>query len=384
MEVFDDQLLNQQDFSVSVQRALTGGGVVLPYSGWLGHDNVGDEIVFGLLCHLLQRALDANRAPLFRDVKLPHLLEEFDWSPIKAAVLGGGSTIDKFYIRPIVPALEAGLPIFCFAAGFQNDFDLIEDERRMIGLLSGARFGSVRGTATKQVLEQIAGPSPLEVIVDGGFLAPLFYPPAPPPPGPLPRMAINLLDLEYARAPVLELMAAYKHAFEFVLLPFDPPTLAGLAELRAAAPADCRVHLETDFTNYTTLLSWYAASDLSLNMKLHASVLSSAVGTPPLGWGGGRKMDEYFSSIGSDAFRIRSFEVDELQQAVERVKHQKPNYAISMQALLGKTFQAHLSTVESFLHGAGLTSALAAPGGAVQVTGIRAIDCGFILLTRAG
>jgi hypothetical protein len=371
------------------------GAVIIPYIGWLGHRNVGDDIVFDVLCHLVRMTLGKRSSAalsMVRAVSSGGAFRAFDWSTADGAVLGGGSTVDSFYVDKLRPAFELELPVFCFAAGFQKDSKVTPDEAASIKRLEAARFGSVRGVATRQILEEICGSVHVPTIVDGGYISPVFFNPfamhrhaaefvARSSQSGKRIVTVTILDLGYAINPLLEFMVAQASTYNYVLLPFDESTLAGLCKLQYAAALGCSVYLERDFTRYENLLSWYVVADFSVNMKLHASVLSSAVGTPPIGFGGGRKIDEYFGSIGSTTWRLTELNTQALFDKVEKIRHAKLTYLTDTPGQVAQILCAHLDSVEAFLATDTIAARLQALSGRpLSVIGVHAIDYGFIVI----
>ena len=371
------------------------GGVIIPYIGWLGHRNVGDDIVFDVLCHLVRMTLAERGSAalsMVRGISSRGAFRAFDWNTADGAILGGGSTVDAFYVDKLRPAFEQQLPVFCFAAGFQKDSKVTPDEAATIKRLEAVRFGSVRGAATRQIIEEICGSVHVPTIVDGGYISPVFFNPfamhrraaefvARSSQSGKRLVAVTILDLGYAINPLLEFMVAQASTYNYVLLPFDDSTLAGLCKLQSAAAPNCSVYLERDFTRYENLLSWYVAADFSVNMKLHASVLSSAVGTPPIGFGGGRKIDEYFGSIGSMTWRLTDLNTQALLDKVEKIRHAKPTYLTNTPGQIAQILCAHLDSVEGFLATDTIAARLQALSGRpLSVIGLHAIDYGFIVV----
>ena len=377
-----------------LRTARENGAVILPYIGWLGHDNVGDELVFDLFCNLLRTLLGGHPAvALVSEVSNEgSALRSFEWELADGAILGGGSTIDPFYVRKIFPAFDLALPVFCFAAGFQKDSALKDDEIEAIRRLEAVRFGSLRGPATRDVLRDMAVGDHLRLVMDGGYLAPVFY-----SAGGWTRViadrivsaetagrvlvVINILNVDHARACILDFMLTSRDRYDFILLPSDPATLKSLEALQMEAGSACSTYLERDYADYSRLLAWYAVAAFSINMKLHASVLSSSVGTPAIGLGGGRKIDEYFASTNASSLRLRSFDAKDLRDVVAIAERIRADYARDTRLRLAQALRTHLDTLAEYLDDPSIARRLRALGPALTVTCIRGLDQGIVVVS---
>ena len=379
------------DMAALLRRAHDSGAVVLPYAGWLGHGNVGDDVLFDILCRLIAECAGSQTVTNFTQAP-EATMHAIDWTVADGAILGGGSTIDPYYINMITPALARGLPTFCFAAGYQKDAPMTQTERASIARVGGVRFGSLRGEATRQIVRQIAGDDHLPALIDGGYLAPHFHGGKDWPPDIAAffaeticrgRQVVTLTMFEVGNVGqlLLDFVNANAELYDFVLLPFDPATLQGLQHLRDSVGEACVTHLETDYQNYQRLLAWFDVAQFSINMKLHASVLSSAAGTPPIALGGGRKIAEYFDSIDAGTLHIPAFDKLSLPRAVAHAQDLKPRFARMARNRLAATLATHRNYMAAFLRTEPIQSRLRVLGGHLTVTGLTAPDRGIVLIS---
>jgi hypothetical protein len=378
------------DMPVFIRRAHNAGAVVLPYAGWLGHGNVGDDILFDILCRLIAECLGSQTVDFVQCAETT--MPAIDWAVAAGAILGGGSTIDPYYINMITPALARDLPTFCFAAGYQKDAAMTKAERASIARLCGAQFGCLRGEATRQIVREIAGVDHLPALIDGGYLAPHFLGGKNWPPDIAAFLAdticrgrqvvtMTMFEVGNIRQLLVDFMNANADHYDFVLLPFDPATLRGLQHLRDSAGPACVAHLETDYQDYRRLLAWFDVAQFSINMKLHASVLSSAAGTPPIALGGGRKFAEYFDSIDSGALHVPAFEKLSLPHAVAHAQDLKPPFARTARTRLATALAAHRNCIAAFLQTDRIQARLSHLGEHLTVTGLTAPDHGIVLIS---
>jgi len=378
------------DMHALIRQAHNDGAVVLPYAGWLGHGNVGDDILFDILCRLIAECLDSETINFLQAVETAP--PPIDWAIADGAILGGGSTIDPFYIDMIIPALARDLPTFCFAAGYQKDDPMTPAERASIARIGALRFGSLRGEATRQIVREITGSDPLPAAIDGGYLAPHFHAGTDWPPDIADILAeticrgrqivtITMFEVDHAIPLLRDFMQANASHYDFVLLPFDAATLHGLQNLRAAAGSKCLTHLETDYTNYRRLLAWFDVAQFSINMKLHASVLSSATGTPPIALGGGRKIAEYLHSINATALHVTTLEKSELARAITHAQDLKPPFARQARARLTTALVAHRNCIATFLQTDRIHARLRPLGEHPIITALTAPNHGVVLIS---
>jgi hypothetical protein len=160
------------------------------YSGWLGHRNLGDEIVADLFldllvgavveatpagaCVVVERASAALRKEGWRGCSM------HDTTGCDFGVLGGGSTVSVDYVKAMQPVVEAGRPLFVFGSGIMTNpgYPREAEERYVQMLCRGNLVGGVRGPHTVAYLAK-HGCSPESaggrVIRDSALLAGAVY-----------------------------------------------------------------------------------------------------------------------------------------------------------------------------------------------------------------
>lgn len=150
---------------IKLQLELIGGSIVkkprTPYIGWLGHNNLGDEILYKAHLALfpelnLLEFYKSNLVELY--YKLTNRYEN------KIGVLGGGTFIfqSNYWLLPIKYLLSRDYKMFCLGTGVASGNFLLkqsgfwEDNRKeWLNALSAFSFVGVRGPYSKKDLDDI-------------------------------------------------------------------------------------------------------------------------------------------------------------------------------------------------------------------------------------
>ncbi|MEK7405230.1 MAG: polysaccharide pyruvyl transferase family protein, partial [Acidobacteriota bacterium] len=160
------------------------------YIGWLGHGNLGDEVMFAAIRSLLP---GCDLIP-FGGVRKERLLANQCLSGrqmFDAIILGGGTLINPGYVPVVRLAADRGVPLYAFGTGVGSCGFSEESNPALDGwadLLKRFRAVGVRGPHSKDALDELGVPA-VRVIGDPALsLAPAELPPPPP----RPRLAVNL------------------------------------------------------------------------------------------------------------------------------------------------------------------------------------------------
>jgi polysaccharide pyruvyl transferase WcaK-like protein len=148
-----------QDVNCISQLAL--GEYVAMYIGWVGNNNLGDELLYKAHLELFPDHKffpysDKHRAAIYKFARSIH-------KPFcRHAILGGGTLINDghdYWVRNTEFLLEQGTKLFCLGTGVENpDFigrNKITDNqlRRWVKALSKFEFIGVRGPQSKAILD---------------------------------------------------------------------------------------------------------------------------------------------------------------------------------------------------------------------------------------
>ncbi len=276
------------------------------YIGWVGHRNLGDEVLF----QAIQRGL--------RDFQLLPILPEpgermlTRWGlggrPLFRAVLLGGGTLVNCSYLPVAQLVRAlGLPIYSVgtgvgSAGFGMPFD---GDRlgKWKAVFDDCDFLSVRGPLSALALQR-SGLTGGEVIGDPALgLAPETLPRF----RTRRRLAINLAQ-DRTDYPVFEDVA--KVAAEFLQGGGEVVGIAIGGGDRAVLERFRSVHRLSEMTieehrdSGEDFLASVAGSTALIGVRLHSAVLACCVGVPPIMLAYRSKCRDFMQSMHLDEFCI--------------------------------------------------------------------------------
>ncbi|MBV9224413.1 MAG: polysaccharide pyruvyl transferase family protein [Acidobacteriaceae bacterium] len=310
---FAEDLLRLPDAAARRWRLLKQQKRAIGYVGWVGHDNLGDEVVSKVIRQALGYFPMLNLFPELGE----RLLSQFGLggpAMFRAVLLGGGTLINPSYL-PVVRFLKAqGLPIHTVGTGVgnpgfgdsHNDDDSLQE---WAGILRESPFVSVRGPLSAELLQQ-AGVVHTEVIGDPALaltpdIAPAFR--------SRRRLVINLSQ-ESSR----HQGAGYGHFFkivkglvnEFVTNGGEIVGVAlGAGDRQALEQFRCQsglasMSIEDHRRSGESFLSTVSASQAIVSVRLHAAVLASCVGVPSLLLAYRLKCRDFMSSMGVESFAV--------------------------------------------------------------------------------
>ncbi|KDE49954.1 polysaccharide pyruvyl transferase family protein [Geobacillus sp. CAMR5420] len=270
------------------------------YIGWIGFQNVGDELLWNLFAsYARQYAPDVQIIPSTPKVNWK------DTSPYDAVVLGGGSLLLPGYMAVLQEAHEAGKPIWIWGSGIDwigeaetdalcagakpalhrhfsaNDVELFRT------VLASAAFAGIRGPLSEAVLKTLgAYPANVRVIGDPGLL--LQTPASAEPPNKEKTIGINW-GTTYNR-----LFGQHETLVE--------DTLARAAKMWIAS--GYRIHLYIVWPNDRSACERLQPLAATVNFKLHANLLSLAAGVPAVMLGYRFKVFDFAALLGLDRYVV--------------------------------------------------------------------------------
>lgn len=294
-----------------------------PRLGYVGapHDasNLGDAI--------MRRTADRLLAPAtLVDVTHPNLERRLARVGLSgpaffdAVVLGGGTLIQPLSATLVRGLVAQGVPLFALgpgvgAWGYGMDEDLDLAEWR--DLLARFEAVGVRGPLSQERLAAAGAPA---VVV--GDLALYETTARLPHPSPAPRFALNVLRPEDGR-PVAEhpvhsgltrlVERLVRRGWEVVPIAMDDVDVAPLeATLALAGVPRPRPHRPRTLDALQALL---APCQLTVAFRLHAAVLSTTVGVPPLSLGYRHKCLDFMRSVELEAWHVAVADTQEAGEA---------------------------------------------------------------------
>lgn len=296
------------------RQALDRQRLQLRYIGWLGHRNIGDEVLF-----------HAFREELFSDCLLvpyeDYSLLSAVASPGRhtAVVLGGGTLINEGgYLAPLKAAHEQGRPFFVFGTGASDPeywgrypkarwFD-IEGWKRMLG---HARYVGVRGPRSREWLRS-QGVERVEVLGDPALSIPL-PPEGVRPEGSAPLVGINLgthdpvlgtagADFDAMVALVRHMLA---HGWRAKFLAMHPIDQRVGERLKREIPHEA-LELPAFRPDCEAMVRTIASCDCVIGQRLHATVLACALAVPNISLSYQPKCLDFLESIDREDLAVKT------------------------------------------------------------------------------
>ncbi len=286
------------------------GRRAIGYIGWLGHGNLGDEVMFAAIRSLLH----GYALIPFGGVRKERFLARHGLSGrgmIHTVILGGGTLINPGYL-PVVRLADAmGAQLYAFGTGAGSCGFSEEANPALDGwgeLLPRFRAIGVRGPHSKAALDELGVPA-VRVIGDPALsLAPAELPPPPP----RPRLAVNLAlpasgrygEGEYA---CYRRVAAIARQFRQ-----DGGDVVGVAlgdgdqqALRcfaadAGIPPTCTVRCRRAQEFFQAVGGAVAL----IGVRLHSAVLAACAGVPPILISYREKCGDFMASLGLAGFVV--------------------------------------------------------------------------------
>jgi hypothetical protein len=293
------------------------GESITPYLGFVGYNNLGDEILF-----------DAHRK-LFPELNLVHygggrlILKESRAGGLpmfRQAVLGGGTLIDHSdnWIRPVEKLISLGTRMFCLGTGVEDPSFMAwksnDDVReRWVSALSEFDFVGVRGPLSRDVLKQ-AGLSNVEITGDTAMsLAPdrterhvepglvgICYGDA----------ASNHMwgdRATYREEMANTILALIEQGKRVELLPvWDIDIPSNMALLHAVSSPKCTMNKAFgSFHNYVRAVQ---QCEYFIGQKLHASVIAVLSRVPVIMLEYNPKCRDFMASLGLEKYVIKTSE----------------------------------------------------------------------------
>jgi polysaccharide pyruvyl transferase WcaK-like protein len=262
------------------------------YMGWLGHQNIGDEVCFDAVCKLV---VDAT-------VHHWDALAQRQFDNHKVSIIGGGTLLDTSWdIRSskIHQLLDQGATNVFWGTGVWASG---VPSAKTVGILRRSKFVGVRGPRSKKKLEAL-GFANAQIIGDPALFVtdPVKYNPDSK------LVAINVGNAEGRLLSgtedlvVSEINKVVEHVttqgFEVVLFPMIPSDMKYIEQVREPVKI---VQTKT----WQDVIRVIRGARCVIGMKLHSCVLAAAAGIPFVSMGYRDKCYDFASSLGLDDFVV--------------------------------------------------------------------------------
>jgi hypothetical protein len=303
------------------------------YIGWLGYDNLGDEII-----------LDAHKK-LFPSLDfIPYEKRDFAHayhslrrrSFYKAGFLGGGTLIDgtEYWLRRVEDLLNQNIPVACFGTGVSFDeFKCINNKpslylNRLKAALDQFQFIGVRGARSADALASI-GVTRTQVVGDTALaLAPQKISPHADTNrvgicfGLSSSSPIDGDEQEYMKEMIKFVRLLLYKGYEIVLLPIWREDIASNINLMSAVNhPGCTIKTNA-YLSYKEYANEVKQCLYFFGQKLHSTIIATMLRIPVVMVGYRPKCQEYMESIKLPQYLlpVRKFTLNTAYESFEDVR----------------------------------------------------------------
>ena len=275
------------------------------YVGWIGFQNLGDELMWKVFEGLAETYLDPGR---YRVIPSLPGVDLKDVRPYDTVVLGGGSLLVPGYVDVAHRAVQEQKNLIIWGSGYDSQAPLpsgfagkllpgqLRESEKMCQMLqeigSHASFFGVRGPLTEQILRQSGVAGKLFVSGDSGMLLrlPSGDGEREKDTGKRPLIGINWgtsynriygkseACVEDALAETAKALIA--EGYDLYLFTMWGPDREAIKRLYAKIGQPERTVLDLELHGHSELMKRISRCQATINFKLHANVLSAAAGVP--------------------------------------------------------------------------------------------------------
>lgn len=315
MSRFVDSLrMARRGMRLTVQRSRTllSGADTLGYIGGQGAKNLGDDAMFEAVRHLLSPSTVLAYSYTHLERRLRHVGLSGK-SVFRHFLLGGGTLINPYplWIEQAEQVLDEGIPMWALGTGvgsFGFDMDREVSLERWVPLLTRFEKIGVRGPISLQMLNEV-GISNAEIV--GDLALSLTRDEVCLPQDP-PCIAVNLSvptpddygrgDYSCLRELEIVLPELKRAGWKIVPIIMHQRDIAPTRQLFAA------FEQENDpmplLTRADQFFERVAPCTFTISVRLHAAVLSTCVGVPPLMLGYRDKCLDFMESMGMEEWYV--------------------------------------------------------------------------------
>ncbi len=317
------------------------------YIGWLGYNNLGDELMFEIFDSLCTSYLDFDYqvTPRTPDISLKDMV---DYDTI---VLGGGSILSPEYIDWLYGAIEMNKNVMVWGSGYDRAekqyVDLLEKssmpfclyndktKTQLIDIVNKSKYIGVRGPLTYSLLKS-ANVNMEKVYLSGDpgmLLKPRKFPTR------CPIIKFNREDkiialnwgtsynkiygkdekyVENQLAEVCKILLAQN--YKIYMYTMWPKDIILSKSLYNKIGSTNNVILDTNLYSAGELLSILKQCTLSINLKLHGNIISAAAGLPFVSLGYRFKCFDFIKSMDLNELIVPTDEklmVQDILRAIE-------------------------------------------------------------------
>lgn len=338
------------------------------YIGWLGFNNVGDELMWLLFRDLSRSYLSDKKYDVIPSIPGVDINNS---NPYDAVVLGGGSLLIPGYIDVALKAARNKKKVLIWGSGHdRQDYPALnvsgrvttnlaytgenkETNEKLAELVQLSAYCGVRGPLSYQFLED-SGVQMEKAIISGD---PAFLLPAPSPyrrPIGSKTIGVNFgtaynrifggNEEKVEQQLVDALKKLISQGYRVNIFAVWGPDREACKRLYEKLEDETNVDLDLELLHHEELLEKLKSFAFTINFKLHASYLSAAAGVPFISLGYRFKCFDFGLSVGLEQFVISTDDKELGRSIIDRVAK------IEKEAgMLRETFYAHQKNYRGLL-----------------------------------
>lgn len=314
----------------------------------MGRANVGDEVLFELFKTMIYKYFKPNNQNVMINIDMypNHSNYKIDLSTYNLIVLGGGSLINlPFYLNICEEGLKKGIPVVSWGTGVDGmykikDIGIIQiphdNFEHFKSIYEKFHYLSVRGPFTKSLLVNSGLNKDIHEIGDPALLyaTEVFEDQLPDLDEDNKNILINWGtsfnnvfgndEVKVEQELVATIQKLLSMGYSITVYPIWTEDVESVQSL-VQKVNDARCQAITTVYEAKLLMALIAKSYMSINLKLHANILSASANRPFISLAYRGKCFDFAKSVNCEEYAIATDEVSS-QKLIELVKRVENNY----------------------------------------------------------
>jgi acetyltransferase-like isoleucine patch superfamily enzyme len=325
----------------------------LLYLGWLGQGNVGDDLLFDIFKKIIFTIDDRKKYNFIIDNYLPINNYEVDLTQYDLIILGGGSLYSLSYWEELcLKASKLKIPYITWGTGFDirdensttqiinsynKNIKLNTNLQKTLKVIEGALLSSTRGNLSKHIINN----NNLEVIGDPGIIFnklnnPYKYNNNSPDLFSNDEKVIlinwgtsfnNIIgnnENNVEKELIKSINSLLEQGYKIVIYPIWVNDISKCIDLAEKFNNDNVKCIEKVYDAYG-ICSLIERAYMTINLKLHANILSMSMGKPFISLSYGMKSYDFCESIQSQELSIFTNKLSD-KELLNKVQYIEENY----------------------------------------------------------
>lgn len=300
------------------------------YIGWIGHKNLGDELMWDLFKEKFNEMFGYENWELHGTIQKP--ARDFNLDNFDLIVLGGGSIICKNNTPILHEAMKKGKKVMIWGSGIDlvhkshiplleagkkinvNEYYTTDIQQKLVEVIEHAEFAGVRGPLTYEIIRQMgANEKKLMVCGDPGLLlTKRDEVDEEVKQAILPFKGSKIIgvnwgtsfnyiyggnerSVEYQLAETLK--AFINEGYKIYLYTVWDQDIPAIKQLYKKVNNENNIILDTKLHDQNFLIDLLSYFHFTINFKLHANIISLAANTPPIALAYGFKVYDFAQSV---------------------------------------------------------------------------------------